>query len=146
PGLGDVRRRALVRGGRRLVLRVGERTAVAARSSRTIRARAGRTDRLAPLSCDTPAMDVAVIGAGRVGTAIAILLRDAGHRITALAGREATRERAARFLPGVPVIERDAAAKTGELVLLGVPDDAIADVALGLSQDHALHEGQWIAH
>jgi predicted short-subunit dehydrogenase-like oxidoreductase (DUF2520 family) len=91
-------------------------------------------------------MDVAVIGAGRVGTAVAVLLRKAGHRITAIAGRDATRARAARYLPGVPMVDRGAAARTGEIVLIAVPDDAIVEVALGLAQDHALHEGQWVAH
>ena len=44
-------------------------------------------------------MKVAVVGAGRVGTAVAVLLRRAGHGITAVSGRGATRDRAASFLP-----------------------------------------------
>ena len=37
-------------------------------------------------------MDVAVVGAGRVGTAIAVLLARAGHRIVAVAGGSGTAE------------------------------------------------------
>src|SRR5437763_1397212 len=48
-------------------------------------------------------MDVAVIGAGRVGTALAVLLQRAGHRIVGVSGRTATQERVAEHLPGVTV-------------------------------------------
>ncbi|HYX79850.1 MAG TPA: oxidoreductase, partial [Actinomycetota bacterium] len=54
---------------------------------------------------DTRAVDVAVVGAGRVGTAIAVLLRRAGHRIVAVAGGSGTPARAARHLPGVPATD-----------------------------------------
>jgi predicted short-subunit dehydrogenase-like oxidoreductase (DUF2520 family) len=70
-------------------------------------------------------MDLAVIGAGRVGTAIAVLLARAGHRVAAVSGREGTVERAARFLPGVPVLPETEAAGAADVVLLGVPDALI---------------------
>ncbi|MBI3648028.1 MAG: DUF2520 domain-containing protein [Actinobacteria bacterium] len=91
-------------------------------------------------------MDVAVIGAGRVGTAIAVLLRNAGHRIAAVAGRKDTAGRAAEHLAGVPVLGPAAAAHEGELVLLGVPDDSIARIAAELVREGALAKGQWVAH
>jgi predicted short-subunit dehydrogenase-like oxidoreductase (DUF2520 family) len=70
-------------------------------------------------------MDLAVIGAGRVGTAIAVLLARAGHRVAAVSGREGTAERAARFLPGVSVLPEAEAAGEADVVLLGVPDALI---------------------
>jgi predicted short-subunit dehydrogenase-like oxidoreductase (DUF2520 family) len=73
-------------------------------------------------------MDVAVVGAGRVGTALAVLLRRAGHRIAAVAGRDASLARARTWLPDVPFLPSDEAARRGEVVLLAVPDDAIAGV------------------
>jgi predicted short-subunit dehydrogenase-like oxidoreductase (DUF2520 family) len=91
-------------------------------------------------------VDVAVVGAGRVGTAVAVLLREAGHRIVAVSGRRETGPRAERYLAGVAVTDAASAARAGELVLLGVPDDAIAEVAERLATDGALHEGQWVAH
>jgi predicted short-subunit dehydrogenase-like oxidoreductase (DUF2520 family) len=91
-------------------------------------------------------VDVAVVGAGRVGTAVAVLLRDAGHRITAVAGRAQTSARAARYLPGVPLVAAGVAAKAGELVLLGVPDDAIVATALELSSGGAFRKDAWVAH
>src|SRR3990170_4061402 len=60
---------------------------------------------------DTRRMDVAVVGSGRVGTAMAVLLQRAGHQVLAVAGSEATRERAAAYLPGVPVLSNEDAAR-----------------------------------
>ena len=59
-------------------------------------------------------MDVAVVGAGRVGTALAVLLLRAGHVVTAISGRHATAARAARYLPGVPVLPAAAAASSAD--------------------------------
>ena len=80
---------------------------------------------------------VAVVGAGRAGTAVAVLLARAGHQVVAVAGREATRERAARWLPGVPFLSpAEAAARSaaaGGVVVLGAPDDRIAEVCAAVA-------------
>ena len=89
-------------------------------------------------------MDVAVIGAGRVGTAIAVLLQRAGHRIVAASGREPSRERVARYLPGVPFVEPIDAAAAGEVVFVAVPDDAIGPVVADVAT--AFRRGAWVAH
>lgn len=91
-------------------------------------------------------MDLAVVGAGRVGTAMAVLLARAGHRVRAVAGGEATRERAARHLPGVPVLPPEDAARGAELVLIGTPDAAIEPVCTSLARAGALSAGQAVAH
>ncbi len=92
------------------------------------------------------AMDVAVVGAGRVGTALGVILGRAGHRIVAVSGGERTRERAARFLPGVPVTDPTDAARHADLVLIGVPDGAIEEVAGALAAARSLRPGAWVAH
>lgn len=89
-------------------------------------------------------MDVAVVGAGRVGTALAVLLARAGHRLVAVSGRDATRARTEKFLPGVTVIPAVEAVKEAELVLIGVPDDAIAETADGIAG--AVRKGAHVAH
>jgi len=91
-------------------------------------------------------MDVAVVGAGRVGTAMAVLLQRAGHRILAVSGSERTRERAARYLPGVPVRSNEDAARGARVVLLGTPDSAIEPACEGLVRSGALGEGAVVAH
>jgi predicted short-subunit dehydrogenase-like oxidoreductase (DUF2520 family) len=89
-------------------------------------------------------MDVAVIGAGRVGTAIAVLLGRAGHRIVAASGREPSRERVARYLPGVPFVDTRTAAGAAEVVFVAVPDDAIEPVVADVAE--AFRPGAWVLH
>ena len=91
-------------------------------------------------------MDVAVIGAGRVGTAVAVRLRDAGHRIVVLSGRGATANRAARYLPGVPIRAAPVAARGAEVVVIGTPDDLIEQTASSLADEGAVGEGQTVVH
>ncbi len=85
-----------------------------------------------------------MIGAGRVGTALAVLLQRAGYRIVAVAGREGTSERAARYLPGVPVRAAVEAAAGADVVVLGTPDDRIAEACEAIAG--ALHAGQGVVH
>jgi predicted short-subunit dehydrogenase-like oxidoreductase (DUF2520 family) len=91
-------------------------------------------------------MDLSVVGAGRVGTALAVLLRGAGHRVVAVAGRDGTRARAARHLPDVPVTEPVAAARAAEATILGVPDDRIAPTCAELASLDAFSEGGAVIH
>lgn len=91
-------------------------------------------------------MDVAVIGAGRVGTAVAVLLGRADHRIVAVSGGARTSERARRYLPAVPVLEPAAAAARADLIVIGTPDDAIRATAEELAAAAAFPSGSWVAH
>jgi len=91
-------------------------------------------------------MDVAVVGAGRVGTALAVLLGRAGHRVVAASGREGSRARVETWLPDVPFLPAHEAARVGEVVLLGVPDDAIISVCDAIAAVGGFREGQSVAH
>lgn len=91
-------------------------------------------------------MDVAVIGAGRVGTALAVRLFDAGHRIVAISGRAGTADRAARYLPGVPIRPAPSAARGAEVVIIGTPDDLIEATASSLAGEGAVGQGQTVIH
>jgi predicted short-subunit dehydrogenase-like oxidoreductase (DUF2520 family) len=91
-------------------------------------------------------MKVAVIGAGTLGTAIAVLLDRAGHRIMGVSGREETRQRASSFLPGAPFLEPAEAAAAAELVVIGTPDDAIEQTVGALAAAAAVGPGMWVAH
>lgn len=95
---------------------------------------------------DTPRMDVAVVGAGRVGTALAVLLRDAGHRIVGVSGRSDTRDRAARHLPGVPFLEATDAVRDAEVVIIATPDGAIGPVCEQLVSAGAIAAGRAVGH
>jgi predicted short-subunit dehydrogenase-like oxidoreductase (DUF2520 family) len=91
-------------------------------------------------------MDVAVVGAGRVGTALAVLLRRAGHRIVGVSGRGDTSERAARYLAGVPVEPAGSIAERAEVVIVATPDDRIAGVCSDLAAQGAFRRGQFVVH
>jgi predicted short-subunit dehydrogenase-like oxidoreductase (DUF2520 family) len=91
-------------------------------------------------------MDIALVGAGRVGTALAVLLWRAGHRISGASGRKASRERVRRFLPDAPFTAAGHAARGADAVILGVPDDAIASVAGELAEAGAFRERQAVLH
>lgn len=94
----------------------------------------------------SPAMDIAVVGAGRTGTALAVLLARAGHRIVGVSGREATAERARVHLPGAPVLSAPQAALRAEVVLIGTPDDRIGETAWELAAAGAIRPGQAVVH
>lgn len=90
---------------------------------------------------------VGVVGAGRVGAVLGAALQRAGHDVVAVSGvSEASRDRAADLLPGVPVRPVDHVVAAADLVLLTVPDDALADLVAGLVATGVLRRGQLVAH
>lgn len=97
---------------------------------------------------DRPArLDVGVVGAGRVGCALAAALSLAGHRPVAVSGvSDDSRRRAAALLPGVPVVDPAEVPARADLVLLTVPDDALPDLVSGLARTGAVRPGQLLVH
>jgi predicted short-subunit dehydrogenase-like oxidoreductase (DUF2520 family) len=93
------------------------------------------------------ASSIGVIGAGRVGAVLAAALRSAGHPIVAVAGETAgSRTRAETILPGVPVAKPTAVARSCEILLLTVPDDALDNVVRMLVGSGAISAGQVVIH
>jgi predicted short-subunit dehydrogenase-like oxidoreductase (DUF2520 family) len=90
---------------------------------------------------------VGVVGVGRVGTAFATALSRAGHRVVAASAvSQASRQRVERFFPGTPIREPADVIKAADLVLLTVPDDALAGLVSGLAITGAPLAGRLIAH
>ena len=88
-----------------------------------------------------------VIGAGRVGAVLAAGLRAAGHEIVAVAGEsDASRDRAAALLPGVPLLKPTDVARAADVLLLTVPDDMLDNVATMLSAAGVIRKGQVVVH
>jgi predicted short-subunit dehydrogenase-like oxidoreductase (DUF2520 family) len=87
---------------------------------------------------------IAFVGAGRVGTALGVAFSRAGWPVVAVASRDETRRR--RFtglVPGARAFAEPAAVlDEAELILLTVPDDAIAGVVDRLR----LYSGQALVH
>jgi pantoate--beta-alanine ligase len=89
---------------------------------------------------------VGVIGLGRVGTVLGAALQRAGYPVVAgHAHSAASRRRAANMLPGVPLTAPEAVAERADLILLTVPDDALAPLAAELATT-AIRPGHLVVH
>jgi predicted short-subunit dehydrogenase-like oxidoreductase (DUF2520 family) len=91
-------------------------------------------------------MDVAIVGAGRVGTALGVRWRRAGHRIVAASGRDATAARTRTYLGAVPVLPPADAARRAELVLIATPDDAIEPTCEAIVAGAGVTTGAVVCH
>jgi len=89
---------------------------------------------------------IAVVGAGRVGTAVAVLLARRGHEVVAVSGRSETEARVRSWLPGVPFVPAPEAAALGEVVFLAVPDDALGTIVSVLGAAGTVASGAWAVH
>lgn len=87
---------------------------------------------------------VGIVGAGAVGSALGVALSRAGWPVGAVASRDPDRrERFRRLVPGVRAFaEANALVDDVELVILAVPDDAVAAVAATMR----LYAGQAMVH
>ncbi|GHJ12626.1 MULTISPECIES: Rossmann-like and DUF2520 domain-containing protein [unclassified Micromonospora] len=93
-------------------------------------------------------LTVGVLGAGRVGAVLGAALAAAGHRVVAASGASgASRARLALLLPQTPHRAAPAVARAAtDLLLVAVPDDALAAVVADLAATGALRPGQVVAH
>jgi len=109
-----------------------------------------RTPRAAGLKSAAAAparLRVGVIGAGRVGAVLGAALSAAGHDVVAASGLStASAERAARLLPGVPLLPADEVVRAADLVVLAVPDDTLAGLVAGLAETGVWRAGQLTFH
>ena len=90
---------------------------------------------------------VGVVSAGRVGAVLGAALARAGHTVVAASGvsKESVR-RAEDLLPDVPLLPPDEVVARADLVLLALPDDALAGTVRGLAAAGALRPGQIVVH
>lgn len=92
-------------------------------------------------------LGVGVVSAGRVGSVLGAALARAGHTVVAASGiSAASHARAERLLPGVPLLPPDDVVAAADLVLLAVPDDALADLVSGLAATGNWRPGQIVMH
>lgn len=90
---------------------------------------------------------VGVVSAGRVGAVLGAALAAAGHNIVGASGvsRDSV-TRAAELLPDVPLLPPDEVVRRADLVLLAIPDDALAGTVRGLAAVDAMRPGQIVVH
>jgi len=89
-------------------------------------------------------IDLGFIGAGTVGTALAILLSSKDYRVTAVSSRSpGSAENLAKAIDGCHVLDNNqAVADTAELIIITTPDDIIPKVASQIQW----HAGQSVLH
>jgi predicted short-subunit dehydrogenase-like oxidoreductase (DUF2520 family) len=89
---------------------------------------------------------VAVLGPGKVGTAVGCLLRKAGYEIVALAGRtEESARKALPFTGGKTYSSFADAAAEADCILITTPDDAIRAVCETIAKD-GVRPGSKVIH
>lgn len=91
---------------------------------------------------------VSVIGAGRLGTSLAVALSQAGYEIAAVVCRSSrTARRAAKLIGSSVPLTRDRLNELppSELILIATPDDEIANVASALASVRVI-EGATVLH
>jgi predicted short-subunit dehydrogenase-like oxidoreductase (DUF2520 family) len=94
-----------------------------------------------------PRLAVGVVGTGRVGAVLGAALESVGHRVVAASAVSgASRARAAALLPTTRLVAAHLVPADADLVLLTVPDDALADLVAGLATTGSLRPGQLVAH
>ena len=82
-----------------------------------------------------------------MGAVLGAALRSAGHEVVAASAvSRDSRDRAELLLPEVPILPVPEVVERAQLVLLAVPDDALADLVAGLHRTGAWREGQLVAH
>jgi predicted short-subunit dehydrogenase-like oxidoreductase (DUF2520 family) len=82
-----------------------------------------------------------------VGPVLGAALARAGHSVVAASGvSDRSRGRAADLLPGVPLLPVQEVATQAELLLLTVPDDALAPLVSGLAATGAIQPGKVVVH
>jgi predicted short-subunit dehydrogenase-like oxidoreductase (DUF2520 family) len=90
---------------------------------------------------------VGVVSAGRVGAVLGAALARAGHTVVAASGvSKESVQRAEELLPDVPLLPPDDVVSRADLVLLALPDDALAGMVRGLAAADALRPGQIVVH
>ncbi len=91
---------------------------------------------------------VAIIGAGRVGSAVGFLLNRAGYRVTGVAARSMkSAEKAVAFIgKGEPTVDAAQAAARAEIILITTPDRSIQEVCDKIVAGGGVKAGSLVVH
>ncbi|AGL01064.1 hypothetical protein Desgi_1584 [Desulfoscipio gibsoniae DSM 7213] len=91
-------------------------------------------------------LSIAIIGAGKVGSALGILLQQKGYAVAAVASR--TKESAQQLSRRLncPVLSNQEAAARAELVFITTPDRSISPVAAEIAKAGGFRPGQVVTH
>jgi len=92
-------------------------------------------------------LNVAVIGAGPVGLAMAKAMTDAGHSLMAIATTDPARaEQVTTVMPGISISPVVDAVQNVDLVIFAIPGEEISSLVSGLVKTESLSRGQLLVH
>lgn len=90
---------------------------------------------------------IAIIGTGKVGTALGILLKKKGYKIIALFDpSQKTLQKAAALIGAETFSDPSKAAKAADVIFITTPDDMIHQVCHQIAMDGAFRQGQTVIH
>ncbi len=89
---------------------------------------------------------IGFIGCGRVGSALALLLQQAGYEVVGVASRRQTSAEILAERLGCPALDGPEVARQADALFLTTSDDAIAPVSAALAGVAAFHDGQIVLH
>ena len=89
---------------------------------------------------------IGFIGCGRTGSALAMLLQQAGYEVVGVASRRQTSAEILAERLGCPALAGPEVARRADALFLTTSDDAVAMVAVALAEAAAFHDGQIVLH
>jgi predicted short-subunit dehydrogenase-like oxidoreductase (DUF2520 family) len=90
---------------------------------------------------------IAILGLGKVGTAVGFLLRQAGYRIVAVASRsQASLNQGIVYTGGKPYLNFSAAVLTANCIIITTSDDSIAHVCKKIASERCIRPGSKVIH
>ena len=111
---------------------------------RPVPPRTGATQTPMAVALPAPPYRIALVGAGRVGTAVAELMRRSGHKIVGVASATPSSGSAAAHRLQAATFDAPSHVPDCDIALLGTPDDAIEPVARDLAG--AIAAGTVVVH
>ena len=90
---------------------------------------------------------IAILGSGKVGTAVGFLLLSSGYEIVAIASRsDESIKRGVEYTRAKPFRSLSQAATMAECIIISTSDDAIASVCEKITKDGAVSPGKKVIH
>jgi len=89
---------------------------------------------------------IGFVGAGKVGSAVALILQRAGYEVIGVASRSRASAEVLGQQLGCPVLPAAEVARRADGLFITASDDAIARVAAEIAQEGAFHTGQFVLH
>jgi predicted short-subunit dehydrogenase-like oxidoreductase (DUF2520 family) len=89
---------------------------------------------------------IGFIGCGRVGSALAMLLQQAGYELVGVASRRQTSAEILAERLDCPALDGPEVARRADVLFLTTSDDAVTTVAAALAEAEAFHDGQIVLH